>query len=229
MKTPSFALIFATPIFAANVLNDPNFFPTSIPGITSFYSAFNLYVGNADNYMQIGQGLTTQPFYTEWVAEVKKHTQTSWYAAYLDALTGGDQLTEFDLNTAQLDSFASDLFTNSQLASLTSALSRVTGASDSDSEVNETTESDSGETAEDRTSDSGNSSSSHSGSHSEDSSSGSGSGSGSGSSSRSSSGSGSGSGSSSAAASGSSSSKANGVSYAAPAGAVLGALAVALL
>lgn len=223
MKTPSFALIFATPIFAANVLNDPNFFPTSIPGITSFYSAFNLYVGNADNYMQIGQGLTTQPFYTEWVAEVKKHTQTSWYAAYLDALTGGDQLTEFDLNTAQLDSFASDLFTNSQLASLTSALSRVTGASDSDSEVNETTESDSGETAEDRTSDSGNSSSSHS--HSENSSSGSGSGS----SSRSSSGSGSGSGSSSAAASGSSSSKANGVSYAAPAGAVLGALAVALL
>ncbi|KAJ9109443.1 hypothetical protein QFC19_002196 [Naganishia cerealis] len=223
MKTPSFALIFATPIFAANVLNDPNFFPTSIPGITSFYSAFNLYVGNADNYMQIGQGLTTQPFYTEWVAEVKKHTQTSWYAAYLDALTGGDQLTEFDLNTAQLDSFASDLFTNTQLASLTSALSRVTGASDSDSEVNETTESDSGETAEDRTSDSGNSSSSHS--HSENSSSGSGSGS----SSRSSSGSGSGSGSSSAAASGSSSSKANGVSYAAPAGAVLGALAVALL
>ncbi|EDK36836.2 predicted protein [Meyerozyma guilliermondii ATCC 6260] len=223
MKTPSFALIFATPIFAANVLNDPNFFPTSIPGITSFYSAFNSYVGNADNYMQIGQGLTTQPFYTEWVAEVKKHTQTSWYAAYLDALTGGDQLTEFDLNTAQLDSFASDLFTNTQLASLTSALSRVTGASDSDSEVNETTESDSGETAEDRTSDSGNSSSSHS--HSENSSSGSGSGS----SSRSSSGSGSGSGSSSAAASGSSSSKANGVSYAAPAGAVLGALAVALL
>lgn len=223
MKTPSFALIFATPIFAANVSNDPNFFPTSIPGITSFYSAFNLYVGNADNYMQIGQGLTTQPFYTEWVAEVKKHTQTSWYAAYLDALTGGDQLTEFDLNTAQLDSFASDLFTNTQLASLTSALSRVTGASDSDSEVNETTESDSGETAEDRTSDSGNSSSSHS--HSENSSSGSGSGS----SSRSSSGSGSGSGSSSAAASGSSSSKANGVSYAAPAGAVLGALAVALL
>lgn len=225
MRTPYF-LLLATPILAADALTDTSQFPTTIPGISSFYSAFYLFVGTNPETVAPEQ-LTTQPFFTEWVAEVKKHTQTSWYAEYLDALTGLNQIT--DLDSAQLNSLASDLFTETELNSLASALAALTD----DGELSETTGSDwelvettDSAIAEDSVSESSSeqSSSSHSSSGSS-----SRSGSSSGSSTGSSSGSSSHSGSSSAAASGSSSSKANGVSYAAPAGAVLGALAVALL
>lgn len=217
MRTPHF-LLLATPILAADALTDTSQFPTTIPGISSFYSAFYLFVGTNPETVAPEQ-LTTQPFFTEWVAEVKKHTQTSWYAEYLDALTGLNQIT--DLDSAQLNSLASDLFTETELNSLASALAALTD----DGELSETTGSDwelvettDSAIAEDSASESSSeqSSSSHSSS-------------GSSSRSGSSSGSSSHSGSSSAAASGSSSSKANGVSYVAPAGAVLGALAVALL
>lgn len=217
MRTPYF-LLLATPILAADALTDTSQFPTTIPGISSFYSAFYLFVGTNPETVAPEQ-LTTQPFFTEWVAEVKKHTQTSWYAEYLDALTGLNQIT--DLDSAQLNSLASDLFTETELNSLASALAALTD----DGELSETTGSDwelvettDSAIAEDSASESSSeqSSSSHSSS-------------GSSSRSGSSSGSSSHSGSSSAAASGSSSSKANGVSYVAPAGAVLGALAVALL
>jgi uncharacterized membrane protein YgcG len=221
MRTPYF-LLLATPILAADALTDTSQFPTTIPGISSFYSAFYLFVGTNPETVAPEQ-LTTQPFFTEWVAEVKKHTQTSWYAEYLDALTGLNQIT--DLDSAQLNSLASDLFTETELDSLASALSALTDDGEpsettgSDWELVETTDS---AIAEDSASESSSekSSSSHSSS---------GSSSGSSSRSGSTSGSSSHSGSSSAAASGSSSSKANGVSYVAPAGAVLGALAVALL